>query len=576
MKRLITIFLSSFIVISLSGQTQDLPMTVVGDVYVDNTGIMKSLGPVHLMAVSADTMARLANYGKLDMDTIIFYSNDVSDGLLMNQADLAATAKGVVTPEVAVRKTFKKSNAWYQISFPYDVYIGRTSGGADPLIGVVNPLTGKQLVRGDDFQVQYYDGQKRAEVGKNVDTIWVTLPASETVMKKGVGYRVAVKLTKLAADTAGAAMGRFSVDFYAKSSPKITELFNRDIKGVDLAYPYTGHWAYDDNSYGWNAIGGLNSTEYLVNSSTIEYPDPVYYWGDATGKWEELYPSAETGTLRPYAVIFVKTKTNNADFLTFLKTRVASNHGGFTYVGNGSGLTVEPEGDIFRSSSSASTEDLLELQLADAKNAFTSKIYFQFDDAYTSAFKSAEGDAIRLETKSTVAPIVWAVSYNEHDVKYITFVDRLPYGEHEVPLGVNIPAAGEYNFSMREVFNEKIKSAVLWDKVTNIKTELFTSGYSFKSTGSINLESRFVILLNKSITSIDQIGGTSEIYAFAENNVLTVKNLNTGDKVQVLDMAGRLVASGEASGDTYSVTLNQKGVYVVNARGEKILKVLNK
>jgi hypothetical protein len=55
-------------------------------------------------------------------------------------------------------------------------------------------------------------------------------------------------------------------------------------------------------------------------------------------------------------------------------------------------------------------------------------------------------------------------------------------------------------------------------------------------------------------------------------------NLNTGDKVQILDLTGRIIASGVATSNTYSSQANQKGVYIVSVKGVKTatLKVLNK
>jgi hypothetical protein len=46
----------------------------------------------------------------------------------------------------------------------------------------------------------------------------------------------------------------------------------------------------------------------------------------------------------------------------------------------------------------------------------------------------------------------------------------------------------------------------------------------------------------------------------------------------VLDLSGRIVASGVASSNEFSATLIQKGVYLVNVKGEKaaVLKVVNK
>jgi len=592
MKRLFTIFLSTVIGLTLFSQwtySQNVPMAVLGDVYIKDTGIMKSIGPVHLKVDSAGRFARVDNYGTLDVstDSIIFYSNETIDGLLRNQA----TSNKVNATGAAVRKVFPKHYWWYELVFPFDV---------DLQSGVVNPLTGKPLAYYTDYYVQYYDAQMRANTGLNDENNWVSLPnyasltADQKVLHKGVGYRVAVRFNKLTpepfvsgsgtleTDTIGGYLGRFSVDFFAKNGTDITALFDNQVKGINLTYK-TSLTGKTDVSEGWNAIGGLNSTNYIVNENTVDYmiggsPGVIYYklngFYDSANAystlWSELNPEDETGTLRPYALFFVKTA---AETDTVFKPS-ANPHGGFAYLGN-SALSLGTVSSVFRSASILS-HDLLKLQLTNAKDDdYIAKTYFRISDNYSRAFKDSEGDAIVLNTQSTILPLLWSLAMDDNNVKNETFINSLPKGENEIPLGVNIPVAGDYVFSLKEITNETVKSALLRDNDTKIETELLKSDYSFHANGAISLEDRFVLILNKSMTSIDQIV-QDEIYAYAEHNILTVKNLNQDDKVQVMDLTGRIIASGIASGNTWSVTLNQKGVYIVNVRGGKNLKVLNK
>ena len=151
MKRLLTIFLSSIVCLGLWGQLPKLPMTVFGDVYIDEGGIVNSVGPVHVKAPSVANTGKInvTNKGKLNVnsDSIIFYTNDVADGLLMNvNAPDSVNVKGVV-----VRKNFVLDTTWYQISFPVDV---------DLRDGVINPLNGKVLEVNEEFWVQVYNSQK--------------------------------------------------------------------------------------------------------------------------------------------------------------------------------------------------------------------------------------------------------------------------------------------------------------------------------------------------------------------------------------------------------------------------------
>jgi len=566
MKRLFTIFLISIMGIELWGQTK-LPMTVVGDVYVAGNGIIKSNGAVHLKALDWDKVAKVANYGTLDMDSIIFYSNDLIDGLLMNQninpiSGAPTPQAKVTTTEVTVRKNFGIEKYWYSMSFPFNVDLNN---------GVINPLTGMKLVRGTDFEVQSYHPEIRADRGVNDSNNWEILPSDSVTLRKGVAYRVSVMFSRLENPVS---KSNYDLDFVANTvgdNENIPYVFEPETKGLDLRFdPSPAGKFIDNNSEGWNAFGGLNSTNFLFSSSTIFYnPSPtstnrvIYYWDKWKGIWDVLDLDLMTGTLRPYTIIFVKT--NNQTVLT----RQAG--GGFAYL-NGITLDTIASAPVFRSIQA--TMDILGVNLTDAKDdAKSSNIYFKFGDGFSKLYNSTE-DAIRLDVKSTNVPILWSVAQNENNTNIVLFIDCLPYEKNEIPLGVNIPAAGEYVFSLSNITSETMKSAVLWDKVTNVKTDLFRNEYRFQSDGASNSEDRFVIIFDQTVTSIAPLNSL-EIYAYTDNNILTVKNLIPGDKVQVLDMTGRMIVSGIASNDTFSTPLNQKGVFIVNVRG-KALKVLNK
>jgi len=589
MKRLFTIFLSSLAVFSLCGQ-QKLPMAIYGDVY--NVGPVNAVGPVHLEA-GATTLptgvAKVANYGSngiFQMDSVIFYTNDSLDGLLMNQN---TAANSVPTNQVAVRKTFTKSNSWYMMVLPFDVNLST---------GVVNPLTGTPLVKGTDFEVQYYNSQYRADNGQNVDAVWQTFTG--TTMVKGTGYRVAVKLTKLAADTTGASAGRFRVDFLGVPADN-PGLFAKTTKGINLTYAHSPVGKFTAatvaNSEGWNVFGGLNSTEYKIAAwvnpstrptvplTTVNYTKTIYYRIEATTgitNWQEYNPQDPTiiQTMRPYAPMFVQT---DSSYLNNTSKQSYSSGGGFQFLG-ANGITLDPESTssqeqvLFRATSNA-PYDLVRLNLTDDKSNLA-LAYFKFDNSYNTSFNGTEDD-LMITTTSATKPIVYSLVAPSGSTENLpVFNNGLPYTESVVPLGVNIPVTGTYTFSLSEILvKNSITSAVLKDtKNNNQKTELLQGDiYTFQANAGVD-ENRFLLYFNsKVMTSIDQVG-TSEVYAYANNNTLTVKNLSEGDKVQVVDVAGRVFASGIATGNTYSTTLNQKGVYIVNVRGEKVttLKVLNK
>jgi len=605
MKRLITIFLSSVIGLSLYGQ-QNQPIAIYGDVYVDQTGQMLSAGPMHLEAGTTGLpagIAKVANYGELQLnDSVIFYSNDSVDGLLANWKTVTNPANKVV-----VRKYFGK-NIWYMMAFPFSVNMGPSTALTT---GVKNALDGQGLQRGDGaaypFDVRYYDSQKRADIGQNLDSLpnngkntnWQRLDTNKVglntdLMVAGNAYWIAVTPKTDAAGkanqygvTSDPVTGGAWIDFIGTDGTEIADLFAQTNKGVNLTFATpNGSKQFTPEtvakSEGWNVFGGFNSTEYIIKATdpvsaaaTVNYTRTIYYRDDATLTWKPMLPIAQTKTMRPYAPLFVQTDsaTSNGGLLNR-----NGDVGGFQYLVS-RGITLDPSSTpLLRSTSAAPPYDLFQLDLTNAQNStLTASAFFKFNSSYSVSFRGAEDDLI-LTTTSATEPIVWSVVPNGTGTN-LAFVNALPYTESEVPLGVNIPAAGSYTFSLKDIYvnDNSLKSAILQDKSTDTKTELLKGDYTFQASGAFNTQDRFVLFINKSVTSIEQIG-TSEIYAYMVNNILTVKNLNPGDKVQVSDVTGRIFASAIASSETYTVTLNQKGVYIVNVRGEKAktLKVLNK
>jgi|GEM_PF-5264962 len=74
------------------------------------------------------------------------------------------------------------------------------------------------------------------------------------------------------------------------------------------------------------------------------------------------------------------------------------------------------------------------------------------------------------------------------------------------------------------------------------------------------------------LTSVD-----NKIFAQAENDRLIVYNLHEGSAVKVLDINGRVIATGDSSAGQYAAALSSKGIYFVKITGvdSKVLKVLN-
>jgi len=579
MKRLITIFLSS--VVGMSLLAQHIPMAIYGDVY--NAGILRSDGNVHIKA--APGVGRVDNHGTLRVnDTIIFYTNRDYDGLLKN-------TNAVDANQIAVRKNLT-GNGWFMMSLPFDVNLAT---------GVQNPLTGAALSYGGAYFVaQWYDAEERAQTGGNKPTFWKQYANNNNTLKAGVGFRVAAELPYLNPNHTGNA----DIQFVATASKSVRDNVFADVdKGVNLDYfatpsyfepiehevyglPGEGHW-----SDGWNVIGGLNSTDFVMDAKegttkTLGYKKTIYYF-DGGATWEEFYPDGiDIGTLRPYAPIFIKINNETPKTFNSSLSRLDINNGGFAYYPEGNILEIPNSSLVFRSIQEDRYADfsLLGLKITDPSSKFNpATAYFKFKNDYSTFFKVKEDEVmLSAATKLSNRIKVWSMAPIENrDYSGSLFVNGLPYEEHyEILLGVNIPVAGEYKFSINQIYkdeNKEIESVILWDKVEDIKIELLQSDYILNANNDFRTEDRFVIFFNsKDVTGLDKMPVVSEPYAYTENNILTVKNLMPGDRVQVVDLSGRPITLGVVSGNSFTAPLNQKGIYLVNIIGKKTLKVLNK
>jgi hypothetical protein len=572
MKSLFTILLSFIGCVSLIGQETTVPMVVAGKMHI--SGPVYSKGAVHVYANTGATV----DTGKIDIDnsttavlatdTIILYSNNKSDGLLRNLNTSSGGVKGTATDATAPKKVVIRKNITHDnytvISFPFGVQ--KVIG---PL-GVV--LTPKEATNTTDNDNRYWawemDKKNRADWYKENDTgSWMDI--GDTGLKKGTGYM-------FWSSDAG------DVDFVTENTTDIGNLFSKsdDNKKLKVSVYKTKHY-YGDSSRdalgsGWAYIGGLNTATFNLNSTNISD------YGGATVAIREKYTSlanntdnsqnfkqvflvAESLELAPYVPFYVQYDLKDD---VFAHGAEADSTFGFKNAGllfNSAQYRSSREG-------ASSIKDMLFFKLSSGKNNFYDRFYLCFSDDYTESFRASE-DAVKLSTSSQGSPLVWSLLDDNG-----LFVNGLPMKDgREIRIGYSAPEAGDYTISMDALRYEDIRTAILFDNFTNEKIDMLQEpSYTFNTGVGVN-EGRFILYINGSFTGAPAIEG-GLVYAFVKDNILTVKNLSEGDRVQVLDLSGRTVVSGRASGKEYSTALSQKGVYVVNVKGGKtsVLKVLNK
>ncbi|MDR2056684.1 MAG: T9SS type A sorting domain-containing protein [Dysgonamonadaceae bacterium] len=549
MKRLIALLLLfiGFMVHSL-GQTPS-PMTVVGDMYIK--GSMVTKGAVHVKTANPDSLRGIIdNHGTLKLDAgIILYSNDTIDGLLRNEGT-------VNTNKVTIRKTFAKSAGYYYtFSFPFNVGLDGgsiTNNTWDS--NITKPNSNNAVAQlWTDYYAAYYSGERRAKVTGDPNGNWVYLNEdSLTYLTKGEGFRIATVSENV-------------LDFNLTKSVAIDSLFSYSDKPKQLIYWNDPQTRFADNtpSEGWNLLGGLNTTSFLLKNTNIAYsesesePNLLYFWNNKDAEWEELYYEQEEAVLSPYVTFYLQTNKDR------------------NFIFKKGGLITRKADPIGFRSAEVATKDVLRLTVSKAVNPqLSDRFYVELRDDYDTEFKLGE-DGLKMLNEGGSKPQIF--SWYQNETTYNLALNRIPSKNQEIKLGLYVPEAGEYIFSLDNIQNRVIEKAILKDQGTEV-ADLIT-GSTYKCyVGENNLD-RFVLEFSTNIVPIEDIVVKGQdIFAYSNNNILTVKNLQEGDQIKVLDLSGRVVASGIASGDEYSVALAQKGIYLVNVKSDKIvvLKVLNK
>ncbi|MDR2692165.1 MAG: hypothetical protein LBB73_07755 [Dysgonamonadaceae bacterium] len=574
MKRLITVLISFIGYSSLFGQ--GLPVVVAGKMYVGAK--VRSQGAVHVYAnSSATTTADEKGVGKINMatgesvlqaDTIIFYSNDKNDGLLLNTDAAVKATDGTTAPKaVILRKKFEPAKHTY-FSLPFDV-MGDSIFKAGTRI---------KLRNGEDndwqFLVYEFDYENRANSGfTSAEQVWKELGSASAIdrsepdyqkLSKGIGYQFYLGDESFT-----------DVDFYAVSSD-IAKLFSTNDNDKILSYPvYKGdaNWNNLDKVSGWAFLGGLNSSTFLFSKSNLGSYDgrAVYYqYGSSSqalnpSQWKEVVlGSDETAQIGPFTPFYVH---NSVDELN--KGGTKSN----TLMFKKAGLLLTSAQYRSSQNESGAVKDRLYFALSSGKdNTFFDRFYLDFAEDYAESFHTKK-DAIKMASDYPNMPTVWSL----RDGSSLVVNGLSTPNERIVPVGFSVPEAGDYTISLDPLLLTDVRNVVLVDNQTKAKVDLLQSlSYSFQSEKVTSDNERFTLYINSTYTGTPAVKA-GDPFAFVKNNILTVSNLSEGDKVQVLDLTGRTVASGKASGKEFSVPLIRKGIYVVSTGGKaSILKVLNK
>jgi hypothetical protein len=578
MKRLSITLLSFIGCVNLSGQ-EALPMMVAGKMQI--SGPVYSKGSVHVYAktdLSNDGNISIDNgiggaTAVLKTDEIILYSNAESDGLLRNantSIERPGGVKGIATADnpakVVVRKIFVNDN-YTPISLPFDVSkenIKKSSGETLTTSGNTNRYWAFEM-----------NQKNRADetVGSEAWTD-ITQMENYTGLKKATGYMF------WSSDVG-------TIDFVTEDPANIRNLFSTNDKTIDFTVygtKYPLKEGEDRISDGWAYIGGLNSSNFKLNNSKIDYPGTTIYVLEKdvshlietidNVSYKALSVAHEDLVLAPYQPFYVQYDVVNVDEETGSSSVV---EGGVWNVGENpyrtvsfgfknSGLSFE--NTSFRSSQNSEPKDELRVKISKEGNDESSDhFYLSFSDDYSKSF-SASKDALKLTTTSTGGfPKVWIM---KDETNYSLTEYGLPLKNgRALKIGYSASEQANYTISMEVLKSGDVQTVVLVDNITGTQTNLLQHSYTFNASMVENETERLVLYVNHFQTDATKMEDNSNVYASVNDNILTVKNLSERDLIQVIDVVGRIVASTRVSGEEFSMNLTQKGLYIVNVKGVK-------
>jgi hypothetical protein len=436
--------------------------------------------------------------------------------------------------------------------------------------------------------IRWYDGQRRANRGVNDYENWDEFDDTDAYLEPGVAYRIISYKDSV-------------LDFNLKNAEAIKNLFKYEDKTGTLVKYYTdpNHRLLDNSpSEGWNILGGLNTSSFKLNKTNLGWTTDTisviyYYDKNVSGTWRAKLLSQDDIILSPYVPYYVQT---GYDFtLKYVKDGLEI--GVASPIGfRSSTAEAEIPNDMLRLSFTKGTLPITAVNDGSNPDLISDRMYFEFSNGFRDRFILGE-DALKLLTdvNEALSPQLWSwyeapalladgspVMRNNTPVidNFPLFLNRLPRpgADKKITLGVSVPETGAYTFGLEALRNESLQAVVLHDVDANKYVDLLSDDYSVPNLAKGEYTKRFELFITESVTQVDNILKGIDIFAYAENNILTVKNLQNDDRVKVLDLSGRTIAYGTVSGNEFSVNLNQKGVYLVDVRGDKnvVLKVLNK
>lgn len=485
----------------------------------------------------------------------MFATNDnVSYAVINNSNDAAAA---ISVKEVSHVKRID-GRYWYPFSLPYDCNI------AD-----IVQLNGQPLgVYGTDWGIKFYDGESRQRDGNStthygeVSKYWTMMPENG-VLKAYTGYIIGLfypdENLMRSVNFPPATLSAYTEDATSKTTP-ITN------------WPY--NLTAQPRHHGWNFVGSPYISLFGAATGEGLYNDQLKMgWTDAYGEQqdkEHIYVSIPDGgnsntytqalasgvTIKPFTAYFVQAidPTNNQSNTLSLTYSKANRH-----------LLASPA----RAAADASPLILAELDIR--CGALHDNTGVLVSDDYSVDYEI--GDDLTKMYAAAAKPQLYTTDASSEKMAYQALPDP---AAHAVPLGIYLPAAGDYTLSLnRSVSRLDAAEAVYLLHDGKVVADLLQTDYTLTAAarGTLSGYTLDIRRASKMPTDILPAAGDAP-YLIARDGVLTVANLPAGAMVQVYDVLGRVLLRTTATEQSLSVPAAQTGVYTVLITTDNLQTVL--
>ena len=360
-----------------------------------------------------------------------------------------------------------KNHQWYAVAVPWNV---------DAETGI--SVNGKTLVLGKDFDIVYYDGDRRASEGKQKCWSYVEDDGDKTLVP-GRLYMIGL-------------MGDAAVVRFEKKDGAL--LTNKT--------SVTAHPSGVATDAGWNGVANPALFHAFVNPGVTEgqvyIPDQKRY---------------ETTTL------------NTSKFVV--------GEGAFVEVSVGKNITVTPGGSFGAPRRAQAQANLIyDVRIAPAEAEYTDRLFIKTTDSREDHYTI--GQDLAKVGVSSIVPQMWI---NRYDEKLCVNTAELINETAEYPLGISVPANGEYTIHLTPYTSDSDYTLYLTmngEAIWNLSEDAYTLTLEKGTTNAYGLR----ISAPKISTAIDEAvvdadGQTRKM--LIDNHVFIIRGNN------VYGVDGRLI-----------------------------------